>query len=334
MCVIAKKFPRDQERAFNKIITSCKRISLAECATYVYPKGGTQVTGPSIRLAECLAQNWGNLDFGIVELEQRNGESTVMAYAWDLETGTRQTKIFTVKHERRVGKGEKFRIDRLTDPRDIYEMTANQGARRLRSCILGVIPGDIVDAAVDECDRTLKSGGKNEPLIDRVRRMVGAFGEQGVTTSMIEKRLGHNMGAIIEQELVMLRKIYTSIKDGMGKRDDYFEMATDGETLVEKVAAKPKGNGNGGKSEVAKSKDDDSNPELMPVTNPGAQLGIICTTNGFTFGDFVRACNALGCLADADSIPSFDLIPEADAKRLLKSQGGLITAMRAEKAAV
>ena len=62
---------------------------------YEFPRGNEKITGPSIRLAEAIAQNWGNIDFGFMELEQRNGASQVMAYAWDLETNSRQTKLFT-----------------------------------------------------------------------------------------------------------------------------------------------------------------------------------------------------------------------------------------------
>lgn len=75
---------------------------------YEYPRGGTKVTGPSIRLAEAMAQNWGNLDYGLIELEQKAGESQVMAYAWDLETNTRQTIVFSVPHIRAT-KREMFR---------------------------------------------------------------------------------------------------------------------------------------------------------------------------------------------------------------------------------
>lgn len=221
--VIAKKFPRDQVRAFDRIMAACSRPSLAEEAQYAYPRGGETVTGPSIRLAECLAQNWGNLDFGIIELEQKDGESIVMAYAWDLETNTRQTKVFTVAHERHKKGGI---VTKLTDPRDIYEMTANQGARRLRACILGVIPGDLVEAAVTECDKTLRKQNK-EPLLDRVRKMLPAFGELGVTAAMIEKRVRKKLEAITEPEFIQLKKIYVSIRDGMGKRDDYFEAAAE-----------------------------------------------------------------------------------------------------------
>jgi hypothetical protein len=218
--VVAKKFPRNEIDSYGRIMKACKRKTLAEQALYAYPKGGQMVTGPSIRLAEAMAQSWGNVDFGIVELEQKRGESTVMAYAWDLETNTRQTKIFSVKHERHTRKGA---VD-LTDPRDIYELTANQGARRLRACILGVIPGDVVDAAVAECERTMSSGG-GEPLTDRIRSMVAAFGEMGVAADLIEKRLGHKVEATTEPELVGLKKIFRSLRDNMASVSDFFDVA-------------------------------------------------------------------------------------------------------------
>ena len=220
--VIAKKFPRDESVAWSRVMTACQRKSLAEQAMYEYPRGGTKVTGPSIRLAEAMAQAWGNLDFGIVELEQKNGESQVMAYAWDLETNTRQTKIFSVPHIRGTKKGN----IPLTDPRDIYEMVANQGARRLRACILGVIPGDVIDAAVDACQKTL-AGGNKEPLIDRVRRGAKVFEDKfSVTIPMLEKYIGCKLEAFSENDLIRLNNVYRSLNDGMAKREDYFDLGT------------------------------------------------------------------------------------------------------------
>ena len=134
--VIAKRFPRDEVDSFNRILTSCQRKSLAETATYEYPRGGTKVTGPSIRLAEAIAQNWGNIDFGITELEQSNGESQVMAYAWDLETNARQTKIFTVPHIRGTKKGNVP----LTDPRDIYEIMSHRIFPAIKALKYGHLP--------------------------------------------------------------------------------------------------------------------------------------------------------------------------------------------------
>ena len=228
MVIMAKKYPRDETACYNKIIQACKRPSLAKAAMYSYPRGGQQITGPSIRMAETLMKHWGNVEFGIVELSQENGISEVMSYAWDLESNTRQVKKFHVKHTRfSKAKGNTA----LTDPRDIYEMIANNGARRLRACILGVLPGDIVDSAISECEKTL-IGDNKEPLIDKVNRCVAQFAQIGVTQKMIESKLLHSMEATNLVELVMLGKVFNSIRDKMSSIKDNFP--DDVETKVNK----------------------------------------------------------------------------------------------------
>ena len=175
------------------------------------------MTGPSIRLAEMLAQNWGNMTFGVRELEQRNGESTCEAFAWDMETNARQTKVFQVRHIRHTRQGDKA----LTDPRDIYELVANNGARRLRACILGVIPGDIVEEAVQACDLTLKTKFKVTP--ERIKALTEKFAEYKVTTEQIENRIQRRIQAMEPAQMASLGKIYNSLKDGMSKPEDWFE---------------------------------------------------------------------------------------------------------------
>ncbi|WP_110929739.1 hypothetical protein [Paenibacillus bouchesdurhonensis] len=214
----AKQFPRDQQLSFNRIMQACQRKKLAEEAAYEYPKGGSRVSGPSIRLAEVLAQNWGNMEYGVIELEQVNGVSKMEAYAWDIETNTRRSMIFNVKHERKA----KGRIDKLDDPRDVYELTANMGARRVRACILGVIPGDIVDAAMEQCKQTLING-YDEPLADRVRNALLKFQEKyGVTKEMVEEFLGCSQDSFTENDYLRLGGVWKSLTDNMAKREDYF----------------------------------------------------------------------------------------------------------------
>lgn len=216
--VLAKKFPRNQIECLDRIMTACQRPTLAEQALYSYSRGGTEITGPSIRLAEAIAQNWSNLQFGIKELEQRNGESTVEAFAWDVETNVKQVKTFQVKHERFTKKGKYA----LEDPRDIYETVANQGARRLRACILGIIPGDVIDAAVGQCEGTLKAKADTSP--DALKKLVDAFATYHVTKEQIEKRIQRRLDTITAAQLVQLRKIYNSLKDGMSAAADWFEI--------------------------------------------------------------------------------------------------------------
>ena len=217
---MAKRFPRNEDESRARILRACKRPGLAGKAIYSYPKGGQKISGPSVRLMEAIAQSWGNIQSGVVELEQREGESTCMAYCWDIETNTRECKIFTVKHAISTKSGMKV----LTDPREIYELVANQGARRKRACILNIIPGDIVDEAIEACNKTL-AGGNQRPLIDRLRELTDRFMTYySVPLSSIEKYFGYPLNVFTEMDGVELAGIYTALRDGAAKREDYFQL--------------------------------------------------------------------------------------------------------------
>lgn len=218
--MIARMNPRDPIAAMDKILNACSRPTLAEAAVYQYSRGGSDVSGPSIRLAEAIAQQWGNMQFGIRELDQRNGESTVQAFAWDVETNTRREVTFQVPHLRHTKKG----AYKLEDPRDIYEMVANQGSRRLRACILAVIPGDVIEAAVNQCEVTMKTKADTSP--EAMQKMVAAFEPFGVTREQIEKRIQRRLDAIQPAQVVGLKKIYASLRDGMSSPIDWFELET------------------------------------------------------------------------------------------------------------
>lgn len=256
--VLAKKFPRNQIEATDRILTACQRPTLAEGALYSYARGGTDITGPSIRLAEAIAQNWGNLQFGVRELEQRQGESTVEAYAWDMETNTRQVKVFQVAHKRHTKKGA-YSLD---DPRDIYEMVANQGARRLRACILGIIPGDIVEAAVTQCEETMKAKADTTP--EALKKMLEAFSTYKVTREQIEKRIQRKLESITPAQKVSLGKIYNSMKDGMSNPSDWFEVIPQAD---DKRASK----GNEGVKETLKKKAK-AEEKMYTCPNGGVQV--------------------------------------------------------------
>ena len=219
--VMAKKFPRDVDRAIDNIKRACKRVALAEEAEYSYERGNESVTGPTIRLAEVLAQNWQNLEFGVRELERHDGKSTMEAYCWDIENNVYRATSFDVPHERHTRQGAK----RLTDPRDIYEVSMNNAARRLRSCILQVIPGDVVDMAVSECRQTLTNAieGDKEGVAKRARGLLDSYSKLGVTQAMLEKKAGKPLASWGPKEIVELTRVGQSIKDGMTKVADEFD---------------------------------------------------------------------------------------------------------------
>lgn len=238
--VYAASRPRDEQRAVDRMLTAFQRPSLASKALYQYARGGSEVSGLSIRAAEAMAMAWGNMDFGLRELEQKQGESTVEAYAWDLETNVRRAVTFRVPHYRDTRAGRK----RLEDSRDIYELVANQGARRVRACILAVLPRDIQEAVETQVAETMKATFEITP--ESLKAWLEAFGRLGVTKAMLEARIQRRFDSITPAQMMGLANIYNSIKDGIARVEDFFqvqEMAQGGAagrkpmTLEEKAAA-------------------------------------------------------------------------------------------------
>lgn len=228
--IIAKKFPRDAANSFDRAIEACKHKSLAESAIYSYPRGGEQISGPSIRLAEELARVWGNIDYGIRELSQRLGESEMEAYCWDLETNTFSSQKFTVKHERHTRNG----VKKLTDPRDIYELTANQAGRRLRARILAVLPVELIEAATNQVRQTLMPATQ-QSAAENVPRILAAFSKFGVTKEMIEARIGAQLENITPENVADLQGIFNSLKDNQSTPAQWFEMPDPKEAETAKV---------------------------------------------------------------------------------------------------
>ncbi len=221
--LMAQQFPRDEVAATDRILNAFTRQRLAETAKYQYARGGSDIDGPSIRSAETIAQLWGNMEFGFREISRGKDYdgvtfSEVEAFAFDLQNRTRRPLQFRIRHWRDTKKGGYP----ITDERDIYELIANQAQRRVRSCILAVVPGDVVEAAMQQAELTLHAKADTSP--EAMKKLLDAFGEFGVTKEQIEKRIQRRLEAIQPAQVVSLRKIYVSLKDAMSSPADWFEM--------------------------------------------------------------------------------------------------------------
>jgi hypothetical protein len=218
---IANRMPRNPVASMDRILIAFQRATLARQAIYVYSRGGTEITGPTIRAAEAIAQSWGNMQFGVRELERRPAESTVEAFAWDVETNTRSTITFQLKHVRDTKKGRVV----LTDERDIYETMMNQGARRKRACILSVIPGDVVEGALKQARNTLEETIKIDAKF--LETLVKDFASFDVTREMLEARIQRRLGSIAPAQAVGLQNILNSLRDGMSVASNWFQAPED-----------------------------------------------------------------------------------------------------------
>lgn len=216
---VAMGRPRDELDAYKNIIAACKRPSFAERGTYRFVRGKENVEGPTIKLMETIARCFGNLDYGFKELE-RNGEiSKVEAYCWDMQTNTKRRIEFELKLVRDTKQGPKA----IIAERDIYEHIANHAQRRVRKCIESIIPPDMIEDAVLECKRSMKSEVSSNKT-EIAKKIIVAFDGIGVTQDMLKKYL--NVPAIqsaSDVQIVELRQILQSIKDGETSVNDYFK---------------------------------------------------------------------------------------------------------------
>lgn len=259
--VIARANPRDEVRVRDRLFQACERVNMAASAIYEYQRGGMKVSGPSIRLAEVAARCWGNMNYGFRELDRRDGVSEVEAYAWDLETNTKVVRQFAVKHIRDTRQGGK----RLTGERDIYEMVASQAQRRVRACVLEILPGDMIEQAVTKCEKTLLAAlPEGKDMADTIKAMVEAFKKFGVDRKSIGNRLGHHLtpDATTPSEIVGLQKIWMSLNDGMSDPSDWFDVQKenqDMDDLNDKIL-KPQGESQG----TMQAEETSTNEEAAP----------------------------------------------------------------------
>lgn len=258
--IVARQMPRDRISVMDLILNDCTDVALAEEAEYQFSRGGSNISGPSIRLLETVARRWGNMECGVKELSRNDGYSECEAFAWDMETGFRDSKAFQVKHWRDTKQGGY----QLKDERDIYELIANSAARRKRACMEAVIPTMVIRAAAEQCAKTLAN--KIEITPENIKTMLDKFSAYSVTKPMIEARIQRRIDAMTPGLYIQLRRIYNSLKDQMSSPGDWFDM-----TLTEESTSTPAPKLTGAAA-------------LKEVTTKGKSGDVVAGTTGTTSG--------------------------------------------------
>ena len=247
--VIARRFPRDEDAAFAKLMRACGRSAFAAETEYTFPRGGQQVSGPSVTLAREAARVWGNIRYGLEIVREDVDSRQIRGWAWDLETNVKvaaEDEFRKLVQRKRDGKT----VWVVPDERDLRELTNRRGAILIRNCILQLLPSDLIDDACRQSHETLKQEAGKDPDSAR-KRLILAFGAINVTPEMLQAYLGHPVGQCSPDEIAKLRTVYQSIRDGNSTWAEY-----SGE------AGAPAANGNGGGATA------------VPVEGGGPRMGM------------------------------------------------------------
>jgi hypothetical protein len=95
-----------------------------------------------------------------------------------------------------------------------------------------VIPDDIFETAIEECHKTLK---REDPRStdEKIRDMVVAFDALGISQAELEGLLQHPLKGVTDIEIRTLGKVYRSIADGVGTKEEWFKKSS---TIVDAKA--------------------------------------------------------------------------------------------------
>lgn len=211
----AHRFPRPDLSVIKRKIISFATLDeeTAEGCFYVLARGGKEIKGPSVRLAEMAMACYGNLNAGAREVANDGKTITVQAVCHDLENNVRV--CIEVKRKITGKDGKTFNED--------MQVTTGNAARSiaLRNAVFKVIPMALIRPAYDAARAT--AIGDVKTLASRRDKAIETFGKMGVTK---ERILACVAKASIEDidlsALEILIGLHTAIKDGDTSVDEAF----------------------------------------------------------------------------------------------------------------
>jgi len=201
--IMARQFPRNEEIARQKILSACNRPLFAANAEYRKPIGRDHIVGPSIRLAEELIRNWGNISAETSIVFEDDRIRRVAVSVIDLETNTRHTREIVIQktvERRQPGKRQVISKRQNSSNQTVYlvkptddEIMIKEAAlvsKAIRNESLRCIPSDILEEAIDRARRTCLGEFTEDPKAT-VKKLTDAFAKLRVTVDMLEEYLSH-----------------------------------------------------------------------------------------------------------------------------------------------
>jgi hypothetical protein len=213
----AKQYPRSIQRVTGNILSlATLDVQAAEECMYALPRGGKPVVGPSIRLAEIVAGQWGNCRVGARVVDTNRDEKYVEAEGvfHDLETNTASKA--TVRRRIVDSRGKIYNDDMII-------VTGNAACSiARRNAILAGVPKAVWRKAYEAAEGAVK--GDIKTLAERRAGMFKAFAAFGVKPEQIYGL----MEVAGEDEITLdhiptLTGMYQSLKNGEATVEQMFD---------------------------------------------------------------------------------------------------------------
>jgi hypothetical protein len=219
--MIAKRFPRDEEKARERIVSACRRLAFADEAYCSFPRGDNDVSGASVVLGREAARIWGNIRFGLKIIRDDDDTRTIKGWALDLESNAYDEgeDHFKKLIQRKAQGGGT--VWKTPDERDLRELTNRRGSILVRNAIMSIMPKDMIDSAVVAAGETIAEYADKDKA-ETAKRILETFSTLFVTQAELEGYLGHSFTDLTKEEIVKLRGIAGALRSGVAKKEEFF----------------------------------------------------------------------------------------------------------------
>ena len=214
----AKKYPRDIKRALTNIqtIATLDQETAMDCF-YVLKRGENRIEGLSVRLAEIIASQWGNLRVQTRIIGNDGKTITAQGVCLDLETNLG----VLVETKRRI-------TDRTgrTYSEDMQVMTGNAAsAIAFRNAVLKVVPKAVTSSVIKAVKEV--AVGKGLDMTTRRRNLIAFYGRLGISREQILAYCGVSSVEEIDGEMLYeLAGVKNSIHEGTTTAQEVFGTGT------------------------------------------------------------------------------------------------------------
>nr|WP_313665578.1 hypothetical protein [Brucella intermedia] len=261
----AKRYPRSIARAQRAIfeLVTIDEESAKEC-NYALPRGGKPITGPSIRLAEIIASEYGNNRTGarVVHVDRVEKYVEAEGVYIDLESNAATTARVRT---RIVDKYGKLYSD------DMIIVTGNAVCSKAkRNAILAGVPKAVWRKAYEAALATIK--GDIKTLSERREAMLKAFAAFGVKPEQIFTAL--DIGGIDDvgiDEIALLTGMHAALKSGEETVESMFRGQTKAEGDKKSTSQKMSEFAKGGNGQEKPKDKAETNGDKKADAKPAAE---------------------------------------------------------------
>lgn len=225
----AKRYPRSIGEVKKEMLSfATLDEETAESCFYSLPRGGKNIQGPSVRLAEIAISCYGNLRVATRVISTVTGGGTphviVQAVGHDLQRNV----AISIEKRRRI---TKKKSKEFVDEDDINLATNACAAIAIRDAVFKIVPLALIKPVYEEAKRV--AIGDSKTFASRRDRAIERFAKMGVSVERILGLLDKKaLDDISLGDLETLFGLLTAIKDGQTSIDDAFP-------ATKPVASKP-----------------------------------------------------------------------------------------------